>query len=70
MRLCGSVNIVLSQDNSNQISGSVNIGVPTVNGALPCGSNLLGVVGSVVVKIDIIPDEIKQALIMSGVKFS
>jgi len=32
--------------------------------------NLYAVIDGVLIKIDIIPDEIKQALIISGVKFS
>ena len=71
MRLYGSVNIVEVQDNSNQISGSVNIGIPvTMESDLSGGSKLIGAASNIIVKIDIIPDEIKQALLQAGVKFS
>ena len=71
MRLYGSVNIVETQDNSNQISGSVNIGIlVTMESDLSGGSKLIGSASNIIVKIDIIPDEIKQALLQAGVKFS
>lgn len=71
MRLYGSVNIVEVQDNSNQISGSVNIGIlVTMESDLSGGSKLIGAASNIIVKIDIIPDEIKQALLQAGVKFS
>jgi len=71
VRLYGSVNIVEVQDNSNQISGSVNIGIlVTMESDLSGGSKLIGAANNIIVKIDIIPDEIKQALLQAGVKFS
>jgi len=71
VRLYGSVNIVEVQDNSNQISGSVNIGIlVTMESDLSGGSKLIGAASNIIVKIDIIPDEIKQALLQAGVKFS
>lgn len=73
MRLYGSVNITEVQDNSNQIFGTVNVCTPIVYGGgcnISGESVLYGVVSNVIIKIDIVPDEIKQALLRSGVKFS
>ena len=66
----GSFNISVEQDNSNQLAAVFNTGVniDTV-GDVVGGSVLCGVVSSVLINIDIIPEEIKQALENSGVKF-
>jgi len=67
----GSFNIVLVDDSYDQMSGSFNIGSELLVGQDIAGNyNLYAVVDGVLIKIDIIPDEIKQALITSGVKFS
>jgi hypothetical protein len=70
MRLYGSVNITAVQNNDNQISGSVNMGIPLISGSDIAGESVLrGVISNVIIKVDIIPLEIKQALEQSGVKF-
>ena len=67
----GSFNIVLVDDSYDVLGGSLNIGSELLVGQDTAGNyNLYAVVDGVLIKIDIIPDEIKQALITSGVKFS
>jgi len=67
----GSFNIILINDLYDPIGGSFNIGEELLVGQDAVGDyNLYAVIDGVLIKIDIIPDEIKQALIISGVKFS
>ena len=54
-----------------QLVGSVNIVIPIEYGEDINGESVLyGAVNGIIIKIDIMPDEIKQVLIQSGVKFS
>jgi hypothetical protein len=67
----GSFNVILIDENQNQMGGSYNVGGELIVGQDAVGNyNLYAVVDGVLIKIDIIPDEIKQALIKAGVKFS
>ena len=67
----GSFNIVKEDDSHAQVGGAFNVGTELLVGEDVSGNyNLYAIIDGVLIKIDIIPDEIKQALITSGVKFS
>ena len=70
MRLNCSFNIYEEQDNSNQMSVALNIGTSTAYGSdIPGESRVYGVVNNILINISVMPTEIKEALMQSGVKF-